>query len=464
MPFVSVNPATGQTLGSFPSLSPDELTGRLELAARAFEAFSRLDVAERARHLLRWGEVLRAQRERLALRATCEMGKPIAQSRAEVDRCVHALTFLAGHGPEYLAPEIRPSALGHAVVRFDPLGVVLGVMPWNFPYWQIVRFAAGAVVAGNVVLVKPAPSTAGCALLLEDAVREAGWPAGVYQTLLVEVEDLPRVVAHPAVAAVSLTGSVRAGRSLATLAAAHLKPAVLELGGSDALVVLDDADVDAAAETAARARCINSGQSCIAAKRFIVTAGVYDRFRDRFVEAFGRMTVGDPLDQRTDIGPLARAELCEQLHELVRRSRPQVRVLYPTSPLPLPGGGAFFPPTVLEVPSDVPVLPPVWTEETFGPVAVLRRAADADDAFVLAADSPYALGCSVWTADPDAYAGQLARLPAGSVFVNGMVRSTPELPFGGQRWSGYGRELGREGVRQFTNVKTVVTVRPSASA
>lgn len=462
MPFVSVNPADLRTLARYDSLGDEAVAARLDLAGSAWPSWADLEVERRGTYLGRLASVLAARRDQLARLATAEMGKPLVQARAEVDRCVHALGVLARHGPAWLAPEPRDSSLGPAFVRFDPLGVVLGVMPWNFPYWQIIRFAAPAVLAGNAALVKPAPNTAGCALELERATVDAGWPGGLWQTLLVEVDRLPVVVAHPAVAAVSLTGSVEAGRSLASLAASHLKPAVLELGGSDALVVLDDADVATAAEVAAQSRCINSGQSCIAAKRFIATASVYERFRDRLVEAMGRLRVGDPADEHTDIGPLARLDLRDRLLELVARSEGDVRRLWPAVVRPPRTDGAFVEPMVLEL---LPGRrPPVWTSEVFGPVAVLARASDAEHAFALAGESEFGLGCSVWTATPLRWQAQMRRLRVGTVVFNAMVRSTPELPFGGVGWSGYGRELGREGVRAFTNVKTVLGLTASGSA
>lgn len=456
MAFESVNPATGERLASYEPATESQLRSTLDRVAEGVYQVAATPPDERAARLRRLAGVLGRDRSDLSLLATREMGKPITQSRAEVDRCVQALHFLADHGPGWLVPEQRPCGLGEATVRFDPLGGVLGVMPWNFPYWQLVRFAAGALLAGNVVLIKPAPSTVGCALALHRAFREAGFEAGTYETLLAEVRDLPVVVGHPAVAAVSLTGSVRAGRSLAALAGSCGKPAVLELGGSDAFVVLDDADVPAAARAAAAARCLNSGQSCIAAKRFIATDGIYPAFRDAFMAEMDRLRVGDPLDERTDIGPLARFDLRDQVLELVRRSTHNSTVIYPTRPKPLPDRGAYVHPMILEVTQSE--LPAAWHCEVFGPVAVLRWARDTAEAFELAAGSDFGLGCSVWTRSPRAHADAAARLPVGNVFFNGMVRSTAELPFGGVKDSGFGRELGREGVRQFTNVKTVVIV------
>lgn len=457
MPFRSINPATLESGASWASMGPGEVIAAVGRAEASFEAFAKVGVHEKAEKLAALAREMTADRDALAALATFEMGKPITQSRIEVDRCVHALEFLAGAAEKWLGEEVRPTEAKYSAVRFDPMGVILGVMPWNFPYWQIVRFAAGALVAGNCVLIKPAPSTTGCAVRLEGCFRRAGFGEGVYTTLLAEVEDLEAVVAHDAVAGVSLTGSVKAGRALATLAARFGKPSVLELGGSDAFVVLDDADVGVAAKAAAGARCFNTGQSCIAAKRFIATGGVYEAFRDAMAEALYAMRVGDPTDGATEIGPLAREDLLVGLKRQYQAALDAGAKVVGT-PAGVPSRGHYFAPTLLELP--VPkgarnLHNPAWTAETFGPLAVIVRAEDRTHALALAADSRYGLGMSVWTGDVAWARAAAGGQAVGNVFINAPVKSNVRLPFGGVRDSGYGRELGAEGVRQFTNVKTV---------
>jgi succinate-semialdehyde dehydrogenase/glutarate-semialdehyde dehydrogenase len=425
---------------------------------RAGEAFvAGFTVASRAAALARLAGELRSHREPLARLATAEMGKPITQSRIEIDRCVHALEYLSAEGPGWLAEDPRDSEASYSAVRFDPLGVILGVMPWNFPYWQIVRFASGALLAGNTVLIKPAPSTVGCALALQERCRAAGLTEGVYTTLLAELPDLEAVVAHDAVAAVSLTGSVRAGRALAVLAARFGKPAVLELGGSDAFIVLDDADVAAAAFAGAGARCFNAGQSCIAAKRFIATAGVYDDLKNRLAAAMAQFRVGDPAEESTEVGPLARQDLLEALRDQLRAGvRAGGKVVEAAPPPPgLPATGHFFAPTLLELDGPNPGSNPCWSQETFGPLAVIVQARDTEHALALASESRYGLGASLWTQNRPLARSLAERLPVGNVSINAAVKSNVRLPFGGVRDSGFGRELGAEGVRQFTNIKTV---------
>jgi len=457
MPFRSINPATLETCGEWTAMSPGEVIAAVGRAGEAFAGFTRVGVGARAAMLGKLAREMSADREAMALLATQEMGKPITQARIEVDRCVHALELLTVEGPKWLAEEPRASEAAYSGVRFDPVGVILGVMPWNFPFWQIVRFASGVLLAGNGVLVKPAPSTAGCALRLEGCFRRAGFGEGVYITLLAEVEDLEAVVAHDAVAGVSLTGSVRAGRALATLGARFGKPAVLELGGSDAFVVLDDGDVAAAAKAAAGARCFNSGQSCIAAKRFIATAGVYEAFREAFAGAMGALRVGDPAEERTEVGPLARGDLLEGLRGQFRAAvSAGGRVV--GAPGEVPVRGHYFAPTVVELPHPGAARHlhnPAWTAETFGPLAVLVRAEDRGQALALAADSRYGLGLSIWTKDVAGARAAAGGMAVGNVYINAPVKSNVRLPFGGVGDSGYGRELGSEGVRQFTNVKTV---------
>lgn len=439
MPFQSINPATGEAKAAIAALAPHEVLSRIESSDKAFKTWSQQLAVNRYQALAAWARAIRAEAEGLAKLATWEMGKPISQSRVEVEKCAATLEYIAGHAAAWLAPEKRRDK---AQVHFEPLGVLVGVMPWNFPYWQIVRFACGAMAAGNAVLIKPAPNTPETAIALEKTAQRVGLPLEV---LLAETSDLEIAVAHDAVQGVSLTGSTRAGRAFASLAAKYGKPAVLELGGSDPFVVLADGDVNAAAKQAAAARTLASGQSCIAAKRFIAVEEVYEPFKAAFVAEMRALKVGDPLDDTTDVGPMARKDLLEGL--VSQRDRALVAGATPLLNLPSLGGN-YFVPEILELSKPEG---PAWSEETFGPLAALVRARGMEHAVELANATPYGLGASVWTKDPSI----AARIQAGNVFFNSITRSDGAVPFGGVKASGYGRELGVEGVRQFTNVKTV---------
>jgi succinate-semialdehyde dehydrogenase/glutarate-semialdehyde dehydrogenase len=398
------------------------------------------------------GEILAKDAAVLGRLATEEMGKLFEAARQELEKCAAGCRYYASNAEAFLRPEaIATGGTERAEVRYEPLGAVLAVMPWNFPFWQVVRFAAPALVAGNVALLKHASSVPRCALALEEVFRRAGAPAGVFQTLLVTAEEVPEIIADGRVTAVTVTGSEMTGRRVAAVAGEHLKKTVLELGGSDPFVVLADADIDRAVATAVKARIVNNGQSCIAAKRFIVVAAAYDAFVSSFVAAMRRLRVGDPLDPTTDVGPLATAALLETLSDQVKLSvQAGAKVLLGGHRLERVGN--FYPPTVL---ADVPRGAPAFAEELFGPVAVILRARDAADALALANATPYGLGASVWTRDR-ALADRFTReLDVGSVFVNEMVASDPRFPFGGVKGSGYGRELGPWGLREFVNVKTV---------
>ncbi len=423
----------------------------MALAGRAFDAWSRLPVAARGERLRAAAAVLRGGRDRFAALLTREMGKPIAAAGAEVDKCALACDHFAAHAPRMLASEPVASDAARSEVRCEPLGAVLAVMPWNFPFWQAFRAAVPALMAGNVVVLKPASNVPGSALAIEEVFRAAGFPEGVFTTLLVGAGRAADLVDHPVVRGVTLTGSEEAGRAIAARAGAALKKTVLELGGSDPFLVLADADPEAVARHAVAARVQNNGQSCIAAKRFIVAAPVADRFERAFAAGMAALRVGDPMDPATEVGPLARDDLRDALDRQVRGSLAAGARLLAGGTRP-PGPGFFYPPTVL---ADVAPGMPAFDEETFGPLAALVRAGDDAEAVALANRSRFGLGASVWTGDP-ARGEALARaLEAGQVFVNGIVRSDPRLPFGGVKASGYGRELATAGIREFVNLKTV---------
>jgi len=447
MAIASVNPTTGELVQSFEPHGADFLDERLN---RAVERLGNpLPLKERKAALQKAADLLDAEIEELARTMALEMGKPLRAARAEVHKCAWVCRYYAENAEQMLASEpVDVGAEVHASVRFRPLGVILAVMPWNFPLWQVFRFAAPALVAGNVALLKHAHNVPQCALAIEKLLLRAGFPEGCFQTLLIEVDRVAALIADDRVAAVTLTGSDRAGSEVAAIAGRHLKKVVLELGGSDPFVVLPSADLDAAARTAALARTVNAGQSCIAAKRFIVHEAVHDAFVSRLVEAMRALKVGDPLDEATDIGPLATASVRDGVAKQVRESIEKgARVLL--------GGerpGFFYPPTVLV---DVPEDAPARREEVFGPVATVIRAKDLDDAIRIANDSPFGLGSSVWTKDDGEAERFIERVQAGLVFVNAMVASDPRLPFGGVKRSGYGRELGVYGLREWVNITTV---------
>ena len=452
MALQSVNPTDGSLLREYPETTPPEVAAALAAAPRAFEAWRRTPLAERAAVLRRTGVLLRERRDALARLMALEMGKPLAQGRAEADKCAGVCEHYALHAERLLAPEDAPTDAARSYVAFEPLGPVLAVMPWNFPLWQVFRFAAPALMAGNVGLLKHASNVSGCALAIEGILHEAGIPRDAFRALLVGSSRVATLVEDPAVAAVTLTGSTPAGRAVAARAGACLKKTVLELGGSDPYVILEDADVEAAAETCAAARLVNGGQSCIAAKRFIVVEAVLQRFQELLVERVRARRMGDPLEEGTDVGPQARRDLRDELHGQVEASLARgARALVGCH---VPGGpGAFYPPSVL---AGVAPGMPAFDEELFGPVAAIVAARDERDAIRLANQTVYGLGAAVFTRDVER-GERIARheLAAGSCFVNASVRSDPRLPFGGIRASGYGRELGAFGIREFVNVKTV---------
>lgn len=452
MPLVSLNPATDEVLREYPELSEAELDAAVRGAAAAFRVWRGRPFAERARALLSVKEALLARREELARLMALEMGKPLAQGRAELDKCAAGCEFYAGQAEAFLRPEPAPTEAAKSYVAFEPLGPVLAIMPWNFPFWQVFRFAAPALMAGNAALLKHASNVSGCALAIESLFREAGLPEGLFRSLLISSGRVAGLIARPEIRAVTLTGSGRAGAEVAAHAGRFLKKTVLELGGSDPYLVLADADLELAARVSAQSRLINAGQSCIAAKRFIVVEAVRADFEARFVAAMKAAVVGDPLREATQVGPLARRDLRDELQRQVDASLAQGAKLL-LGGRPAPGPGAFYPPTVL---GGVRPGMPAFDEETFGPVAAIVPARDEEEAIELANATSFGLGACVFTQDL-ARGERIARegLEAGSCFVNALVKSDNRLPFGGVKASGYGRELSAFGIREFVNVKTV---------
>ena len=447
----SITPANGEVIRQFDEPTLDEVDGLVERAAERFEEWREVSLERRRELMAAAAAVLRDDQERWARLMTEEMGKPIAQGRAEVEKCAWVADYYAEHARGFLEPEPAETDASRSMVRFDPLGVVLAIMPWNFPFWQVFRFAAPTLMAGNVGLLKHAANVSGCALAIEEIFRRAGFPDGVFTSLLIGSDAVADVIAHDAVRAVTLTGSERAGRAVAAAAGEHLKKTVLELGGSDPFIVLDDADPDEVARTAAGARTINSGQSCIAAKRFIVAESLAERFTAALAAAMEDLVVGDPMDEATEVGPMAREDLLQDLHDQVARSVEEGAKLV-TGGGRLNGHGYFYTPTVL---AGVEPGMAAFDEETFGPVAAVSTARDDDHAVELANRSRYGLGASLWSGDAERAAALVPRVEAGCVFVNGIVKSDPRLPFGGVKASGYGRELARFGIREFVNTKTV---------
>jgi succinate-semialdehyde dehydrogenase / glutarate-semialdehyde dehydrogenase len=447
----SINPATGETLRTFEALTDAQIDDRIARADAAYHSYRRTSFAERARWLEAAAEILESEKDQFGRIMTLEMGKPIAAARAEAAKCALACRFYAQHGERLLADEPLDAGPGRSYIRYQPIGAVLAVMPWNFPFWQVFRFAAPALMAGNTGLLKHASSVPQCALAIEQIVRRAGFPADVFQTLLIESGQVRRVVEDRRVKAVTLTGSEPAGAQVAGQAGQQLKKTVLELGGSDPFVVMPGANLERAVKTAVEARTVNNGQSCIAAKRFIVDQRIAEEFERRFVAGMEALRVGDPMDESTQVGPLATPDILEGLDRQVRRSVDMgARVLTGGKRLDRPGN--YYPPTVL---ADVPAGAPAYREELFGPVAVLFRADGIDQAIRLANDTEFGLGSSVWTNDNVEQVRFIDEIDAGMVFVNGMVASDPRMPFGGVKRSGYGRELSACGIREFMNVKTV---------
>jgi succinate-semialdehyde dehydrogenase/glutarate-semialdehyde dehydrogenase len=452
MAITSVNPTTGQTIRTYAEHSSAEVEEALGRAREAFGSWRRVTFAERGRLMTAAAARLRAGAGGFAVLMATEMGKPVAQGRSEIEKCAWTCDFFAQHAASYLASEPVATDAAKSFIAFEPLGVVLAVMPWNFPFWQVFRFAAPTLMAGNTAVLKHASNVPGCALAVERVFREAGFPAGVFQTLMVESPAVAGIIAHPAVSAVTLTGGTPAGKAIASKAGSELKKTVLELGGSDPYIVLEDADLDAAASTCVSARLTNGGQSCVAAKRFIVVEPVRKAFEERFIAGMRAQAVGDPLREDTQVGPLARRDLRDGLHDTVQATIRQGATLALGGVVP-DGPGAFYPPTVL---TGVRPGMAAHDHETFGPVAAVVSAKDEAEAISIANHSPFGLGAVVFTRDR-ARGERIAakELEAGCCFVNALVRSDPRLPFGGIKQSGYGRELSAFGIREFVNIKTV---------
>ena len=448
---LSINPATEQVLARFPASTPDEVEAAIAEADAAQRAWQRTSFDERGAAMRRLAAHLRVSRDAFARLITLEMGKPIAESLGEIEKCAWACEFYADRAAGFLGDDVVATTASHSFVTFQPLGIVLAIMPWNYPFWQVFRFAVPALMAGNGALLKHASNIPQCALAVGAAFEEAGFPRGLFRTLLLPGAAVEPVIRDRRVRAVTLTGSSDVGARVAAIAGAALKKTVLELGGSDPFIVLADADVAAAAATAVRARNQNTGQSCIAAKRFLVAQEIAEEFEQRFASAVAALRVGDPLDPATQVGPLARADLRDTLEQQVEASvRLGATVL--AGGRRRPGPGYFYEPTVLAgVRDGMPVL----AEETFGPVAAVRRVAGAEEAIAIANGSDYGLGASIWTGDVTAGVALARRIESGAVFVNGMVASDPRLPFGGVKRSGWGRELGPFGIREFTNIQTI---------
>lgn len=451
MPIASINPTNGETLKTFEPISETQIDEKLQRAAETFANSRRTSMAEREAWMQRAAEILESEKNDFARLMTIEMGKPIKGAVAEVEKCAWVCRYYAETAKHHLADELVETNATKSFVRFQPLGPVLAVMPWNFPFWQVFRFAAPALMAGNVGLLKHASNVPQCALAIEDIFRRAGFPEGAFQTLLVGSGSVQRILEDSRVVAATLTGSEPAGRSVASIAGKQIKKTVLELGGSDPFIVMPSANLEEAVTTAVKARTINNGQSCIAAKRFIVAAEIYDEFERRFVKGMKTLRVGDPLDESTEIGPLATEQILKDVDEQVKTSV-AAGALILTGGKKLDGPGNYYEPTVLV---NIPPNSPASCEEVFGPVAMLFRVRNIDEALDLANATSFGLGSAAWTNDAREQERFIDELEAGCVFINGMVASDPQLPFGGIKHSGYGRELSEFGIREFVNVKTI---------
>jgi succinate-semialdehyde dehydrogenase/glutarate-semialdehyde dehydrogenase len=451
MGIASVNPATGETIKTFEPLTGEEIEAKLALSAATFKQYRQTDFAQRSAWLNRAAAILERDKQQFAKIMTREMGKPLKSAIAETEKCASVCRYYADHAAEFLQDTPANTDASRSFVRYQPLGAILAVMPWNFPFWQVFRFAAPALMAGNVGLLKHASNVPQCALAIAEIFREAGLPEGAFQTLLVGAERVAAIVSDPRVKAATLTGSEPAGISLAMAAGKEIKKTVLELGGSDPFIILASADLAQAAAVGTTARMLNNGQSCIAAKRFIAVEAVADRFTELLLERFRALKVGNPLAADTDIGPLATPSILRDLDQQVQESL-SAGASALIGGKPLGGAGNFYPPTIL---TDIAPGSPTAMEEFFGPVALLFRVPDLAAAIALANETPFGLGASGWTDEPEEQERLIDEIEAGCVFINGMVKSDPRLPFGGIKRSGYGRELGCQGILEFVNAKTV---------
>ncbi|QYA25899.1 NAD-dependent succinate-semialdehyde dehydrogenase [Gramella sp. MT6] len=448
MEFNSVNPYNGDQVGKYIALTSDELDEALNRTSEAFKTWHNKPISYRTGLIKKAGQVLRDNLEEYAQIITSEMGKPISESRAEVNKCAWVCDYYAENAETFLSPEIIKTDATQSFVRHDPIGAIFAIMPWNFPFWQVFRFAAPTLTAGNTGLLKHAPNVFGCAVKIEEVFTRAGFPEGVFQNLIVHHDQTEKIIAHDAVKAVTLTGSEMAGSAVAQIAGKYIKKSLLELGGNNSFIVLEDADIDLAVKTAVSARMLNCGQSCIAAKRFIMVESIYDEFVSKFTDAVKKLKTGDTKDGATQVGPLARKDLADQLNRQVKESVSQGAKL-------LVGGKqdkCFHEPTIL---GNVKPGITAFEEETFGPLAAIIKAKDVDEAFELSEKSKFGLGVSVFTKDTAKAVEYASRVSDGAFFVNELVKSDPRLPFGGTKRSGYGRELAKDGMMEFVNRKVV---------
>lgn len=452
MAIATINPATGETLKTFTPLTDAEIETKLALAQSTYEQYRHTTFAQRSQWLNQAADILDKDKLKFAQIMTTEMGKTLKSAIAEAEKCAKVCRFYAAKAPEFLADVAIESDASSSYIAYQPLGVILAVMPWNFPFWQVFRFAAPALMAGNVGILKHASNVPQCALAIADILAQAGFPEGAFQTLLIGAAQVKSIMEDERVKAATLTGSEPAGAALASTAGQQIKKVVLELGGSDPFIVLESADVEEAVETAVKARMLNNGQSCIAAKRFIVAESIADRFQSSLMAKFKALTIGDPMEENTDIGPLATATIRSELEQ-------QVKAAVKDGGKILLGGksisdrpGNYYPPTIL---TDIPIGSNTAQEEFFGPVALLFRVKDLDSAISLANNIPFGLGASAWTNNTGESERLVQEIEAGAVFINGMVKSDPRLPFGGIKRSGYGRELSSQGIHEFVNIKTV---------
>ena len=452
MAIATINPATGETLKTFTPFSDAEIETKLALAQSTFEQYRYTTFEQRSQWLNQCADILERDAAKFGQIMTMEMGKTLQSAIAEAKKCALVCRYYAEKAPEFLADVPIDSDASQSYVAYQPLGIVLAVMPWNFPFWQVFRFAAPALMAGNVGVLKHASNVPQCALAIESIISEGGFPTGAFQTLLIGAAEVKSIIEDDRVKAATLTGSEPAGAALASAAGEQIKKVVLELGGSDPFVVMESSDIESAVTTAVKARMLNNGQSCIAAKRFIVAETIADRFESQLLAQFEALTIGDPMDKDTDIGPLATAKIRSELDQQVKEAVKQGAKVLTGGEVISDRQGNYYPPTIL---TDIPVDSPIAREEFFGPVAMLFRVKNIDEAIALANDIPFGLGASAWTNNADESKRFVNELEAGAVFINGMVKSDPRLPFGGIKRSGYGRELSSQGIHEFVNIKTV---------